>query len=230
MNQGRENPQAPGHAGRDWLVAAAALAVTLLAAVLEGWQATDIVWGMWISSLVSGYAMIVTAIIAALLKGRDPAAGSGAAQDSVPPLRARLGGALFMLAFFSVHFGFFHAGHAMFTQHFFPLPGVGDHELPGNFLAVTPLALAAYWPVVLASLVARRDGFRTAAGGESKQAMLQPYHYVVKNHLMIFIVIGCTLAGLQGWLLYVLFLWYFAPPELWQFLKAGRTRAPRRKW
>jgi uncharacterized membrane protein len=46
--------------------------------------------------------------------------------------------------------------------------------------------------------------------------MSLPYKAVAKNHLMIFIVIGAMLAGLEGWLLYLLFLWYFVPAAVWR--------------
>ena len=89
--------------------------LSTLAAVIEGWQAADIVWSMWAASLVSGYVMIVAIIVAGILRGSNPASG-----DDDASLRARLAGGLWMLAFFSFHFLFFHAGHAMFTQLFFP--------------------------------------------------------------------------------------------------------------
>ena len=203
---------------RDWWVALAAFAVTLLAALIGRWQATDIVWGMWVSSLVTGYAMILVMIGADVLRGRNPAERG----DQAATLTGRSLGALFTVAFFSFHFLFFHAGHAMFTQQFFPLAGVeaGGHEMLGNFLAVTPLALSGYWPVVLAAFAASGDAFRRALAGNTLNSMALPYRAVVKNHVMIFIVAGLTMAGLQGWLLYSLFLWYFVPDAFWRLLLA----------
>lgn len=209
-------------------MAVAALVITWVAAVIEDWQASDIVWGMWISSLVSGYVMILVIIAADVLHGRNPADG----RQEPSTLAGRLAGALGMLAFFSFHFLFFHAGHAMFTQQFFPLAGTeaGAHELLENFLAVTPLALSAYWPVVLAAFIARGDAFRDALRGNTAKAMSLPYKAVAKNHLMIFIVIGAMLAGLEGWLLYLLFLWYFVPAAVWRPVLAKlRTRASQQR-
>lgn len=218
---------APGQQGdsrADWWVAVAALAVTLLAAVIQDWQATDIVWGMWISSLVTGYLMILVIIAGDAWRGRNPAERG----DAPAGPAKRLAGALWMVAFFSFHFLFFHAGHAMFTQQFFPLAGVdtGAHELVDNFLAVTPLALSAYWPMVLASFAASGDAFRNALAGRALNAMAVPYRAVAKNHVMIFIVIGFTLAGLQGWLLYPLFIWYFVPATVWRPLLAKARARP----
>jgi hypothetical protein len=116
----------------------------------------------------------------------------------------------------------------MFTQQFFPLAGTeaGADELLDNFLAVTPLALSAYWPVVLAAFIGRGDAFRDALRGSTAKAMSLPYKAVAKNHLMIFIVIGAMLAGLEGWLLYLLFLWYFVPAAVWQPMLAKLRARP----
>jgi hypothetical protein len=208
----------------DWWLAVAGLAITILAAVIGDWQATDIVWGMWISSLVSGYAMILVIIASDVWHGRNPAERG----DEPASLAKRLAGALWMVAFFSFHFLFFHAGHAMFTQQFFPLAGAdaGAHELVDNFLAVTPLALSDYWPVVLAAFVASGDRFRGALAGNALKSMALPYRAVIKNHVMIFIVIGFNMAGLQGWLLYPLFLWYFVPAAVWRPLLARLRPGP----
>ena len=210
----------------NWWWAVAALAVTVLVAVIEDWQAPDIVWGMWISSLVSGYVMILLIIAGSVMHGHNPAAED----DQTATLRGRLVGAVGMLAFFSFHFLFFHAGHAMFTQQFFPLPGADTdaHELIDNFLTVTPLALSNYWPMVLAAVATSGDALRGAVRGDARKSMALPYRAVAKNHVMIFIVAGLTMAGLQGWLLYQLFLWYFVPGEVWRPLlsRAGARASP----
>lgn len=207
--QGESGAPAAGGRAREWASALAGLALTTAAAVLEDWQAADIVWGMWVSSIVTGYAMILLAIGAGVVRGQ-----ALLGREDVPVTVARplaLGGGLFLVAFFSVHFLMFHWGHAVFTQLFFPLPGIaGVDDLP-RLDGVVQVTLAAYWPVVLASLFARADGFRAALAGNPKEAMTLPYRQVVKNHLMIFIVAGMSALGAQAWLLYVLFAWYFFP-------------------
>lgn len=128
---------------------------------------------------------------------------------------------MFLFGFFSVHFLMFHFGHAVFTFQFFPLPGVREPGSPGHLPTLAAHALVLYWPVVLASLVARRDGFLAAVSGDPAKALVMPYHYVVKNHLMIFLVAGMHALGLSAWLLYALFAWYFFPFDLFR-----RPRAP----
>jgi len=103
----------------------AAFAVGLLAAWMLGWNTTDLVWSLWLSSLVLGYLSILSVI------GKGFYIGSAVVfSDGFPAqYRARtiligsfLG--LFVLAFFSVHFCGFHAVHASFLSSFFPPEGV----------------------------------------------------------------------------------------------------------
>lgn len=208
--------QAPASTVREWGLALAALLLTVLVAIVEDWQAVDIVWSMWVSSLVSGYAMILVAIGAGMR--RDSAASPG--QSPPRPWPALLGGSLFLLAFFSGHFLMFHYVHAAITHGFFPLPGIPEDGQPA-LPELVHVALGAYWPVVLASLVVRADGFRAATTGDTRKAMTLPYAYVVKNHVMIFIVAGLDAVGLRAYVLYALFAWYFFPFELLR-----RSRSP----
>lgn len=201
--------QAPASAAREWVLALAAFLLTVLVAILEDWQAVDIVWSMWVSSLVSGYAMILVAVAAGMRRGPDPSSG----QSRSRTWPALLAASLFLLAFFSVHFLMFHYVHAAITHGFFPLPGVPGDETPA-LPGLVHVALGAYWPVVLASLAVRVDGFRAAATGDTRKAMTLPYAYVVKNHVMIFIVAALDASGLRAYILYALFAWYFFPFEL----------------
>ena len=94
----------------------------LLTAVAQGWTATEMVWSLWISSLVLGYSFIITAILAMFFGGQEAGlVGRIASSAGSSALGLRLIGALFMLAFFSFHFLFFHFVHSIFLNQFFPL-------------------------------------------------------------------------------------------------------------
>jgi len=102
----------------------AAFALGLASARLLGWNTTDLVWSLWLGSLVIGYLSILAVI------GKGASIGSAiVASDGFPAQyrsRAILIGsavALFVLAFFSLHFCAFHAVHASFLSSFFPLDG-----------------------------------------------------------------------------------------------------------
>src|SRR5689334_14356457 len=82
-------------------------------------------------------------------------------QEAKGPLAAggavMLGGGLFLLAFFTVHYGGFHFGHSVFLNFFFPLlPGPAGE--PG--LALYGHVFREYWPFVLVAAVAERRAFR----------------------------------------------------------------------
>jgi hypothetical protein len=88
------------------------------------WETTDLVWSLWLSSLVGGYSMIVWTVTKSLRKF------SFAALQTDTPEKTKgivlgggilLVGSLFMLAFFNVHFGGFHLGHSIFLSSFFPI-------------------------------------------------------------------------------------------------------------
>src|SRR4051812_34748852 len=105
-----------------WPDAVAFVSVLALAWWLRA-SATDLVWSLWLSSLVVGYAIILWAIfrpalIVALLAWRDRASveQAMAADPRSALLIAGLGIAagMFMVCFFTVHFVGFHYVHAQF--------------------------------------------------------------------------------------------------------------------
>lgn len=113
------------------------------------WTTTDLVWSLWLGSLVLGYLTLLAAL------------GSGAYvgyhlilhPDFKREWRARaaLSGValgLFILGFFSLHFGGFHAGHSVFLQQFFPITGMPEDGFGAAF--TNPLLL---WRLVLQHLM-----------------------------------------------------------------------------
>lgn len=89
------------------------------------WRAADLVWSLWLCSLVLGYATLLAALAGAAIIGLNLLH-----QDAIPAKHrttAIMGGAvtgLFFLGFFSIHFCGFHAGHSVFLQQFFPISGI----------------------------------------------------------------------------------------------------------
>src|SRR3954465_4300539 len=74
------------------------------------WETRDLVWSLWLSSLLVGYAMILWMIFSpgvyvGWCAWRDRSTGLGLSPGKVAALGGvYLFGALFMLAFFTVHF------------------------------------------------------------------------------------------------------------------------------
>jgi hypothetical protein len=199
-----------------------------------GWRVRDLVWSLWLSSLVVGYAMIVWTIFRPMLAGERAAAAS----DSPPLARAAMGGALlvgglFLLAFFTVHFGLFHFVHSVFLNLFFPVFDTPSRGFPSGSLYLH--VLGAYWPFVLVAAVAERGAFLRppslfgdlgSGGGPAAKkpgdAFMAPYKNVVRMHLMIFFFAFTSFVQLENFFVYaIVYAIYFFP---WRLLR--RTPPP----
>jgi hypothetical protein len=235
----------------DWTSAwpdALAFAVGLALAWWARWTAADLVWSLWLSSLVVGYATIVWTIVRAAVEMAGGAWRDRAliietsTQTSVWPgaavgLLAMVVGGLFLLAFFTVHFGMFHYGHSQFLAMFFPVDAGtgGPRALAG---AATYVEVARrYWWFLPSAFLAERGAFLrqssppergrspTAAAKPNMlgSAMTAPYRNVVRMHLLIFFFAGAHFARLDNFAVYaVVYAVYFFP---WRLLRRRRGGA-----
>ena len=177
------------------------------------WQTRDLVWSLWLSSLLVGYAMIVWSIFGSSLV---PEGAPQAAIAAAPWLAGGLlfAGRLFMLAFFTVHFGMFHFVHATFLNGFFPVEGT---KTSWPTLALYGRVFAEFWPFVLVAAVAERRSFRRTSLPAVGNAMTAPYRNVVRLHLLIFFFAFAHFAHLENFAVYaVVYAVYFFP---WRLLR-----------
>lgn len=195
-----------------------------------GWNTTDLVWSLWLSSLVVGYAMIVWAIFGpALLRFREGAGGAGTITAV---------GGMFVLAFFTFHFGMFHFVHSVFLSAFFPPDGV--QRLGSTFagLGLYGGVVKAYaWFLPVAFLAERRHfrieqlpseppstsvkaadiAARKARQGFGQGGIMAPYKNVIRMHLLIFFFAGAHALKLEHFAVYaVVYAVYFFPWRLLQ--------------
>lgn len=199
------------------------------------WNTTDLVWSLWLSSLVVGYAMIAWSIFSpALLRLRKGAMGG--ANISV------LGG-LLVLAFFTFHFGMFHFIHSVFLGHFFPPDGamqrgslfgglsryVGVVKDYAWFLPVAFLAERRHFQLKPPSLEPAGLSLKTVdhTVGKGRQdfdgEMMAPYKNVVRMHLLIFFFAGAHALKLEHFAVYaVVYAVYFFP---WRLLSSAARRS-----
>ncbi len=220
-----------------WLAAwpdAAAGAGGLALAWFFHWQVRDLVWSLWLSSLLVGYAMIVWMIFGPVLAARRAAAADGASPLASTALGAAYWvGALFLLAFFTFHFGMFHFVHSVFLNLFFPV--FEEHPRGLSSLALYLQVLREYWPFVLVAAVAERGAFRRpalllvgpGAGAHAPNApglgsgMMEPYRNVVRLHGLIFFFAFAHFARLENFFVYaVVYAVYFFP---WRLLRRKAT-------
>jgi len=195
-------------------------AFTVVLAAWQRWSATDLIWGLWISSLVVGYSFIVTALASAVVRARrevkaeKPRPLPGMPGPIASIVTAAVGN-LFLLGFFSVHFLGFHTVHAMFLNEFFPLDRARLDSFmgPARVLpAAIGLTLARYWPFVLAGALSRLSEYRSAFGRNPSPLLLfRPYLNVVRMHVLIFVFAFLHMLGLESLALYPVLVFYFFP-------------------
>ena len=207
-----------------------AFAIGLALAYALDWQARDLIWSLWLSSLVTGYLTIVIRIGRGLSGRTALLRQQGSpAQGRIVFATARTLLAVFLLGFFSLHFCGFHAGHAVFLSQFFPLPGVNGQDFSSAFM--NPLLL---WKTAITSIVPMyglflipvfinerkyilgtplKDGEKkTTSRRQLSDAFSRPYINVVRMHLLIFFfAFSATMALPTTAVMIVVYAVYFFP-------------------
>lgn len=143
---------------------ALAFVATLVMAWRGRWAATDLVWSLWLSSLVVGYAIIVWTLVrwgieiahAAAARRAQLSAGEVAKVGSILLV---LG--LVVLAFFTVHFGGFHYVHSQFLVSYFPVTAANARYGGAGWATYVTVA-RRYWRFLPAAFLAERGAFFTA--------------------------------------------------------------------
>ncbi len=219
---------ASGRAGwlSAWPDALAAVAALGMAWLLR-WQVRDLVWSLWLSSLLVGYAMIVWRIFGPVIVARQEMIAASRGSE----MALYWIGGLFLLAFFTFHFGMFHFVHSVFLNLFFPV--FEGHARGFMATGIYLQVFRAYWPFVLVAAVAERGAFPRptislvgpGAGADKSKAMrdgmMDPYKNVVRMHLLIFFFAFAHFARLENYFVYaVVYLVYFFP---WRLLRRSKA-------
>ena len=180
---------------------AANAAFSFLAMIVIGyvfnWRARDLIWGLWLSSLCLGaFVFVAHFIVWPLIR----------AKNAVARVKALFGGG-FSLVFFTFHYGGFHLIHSFFLSVFFPLEGFSAQEFKIGMYGRIALT---YWPAALITVWAQRD--LIFALEDASFSTDSVYKYVVKMHLMIFVLAAFTVSKVDSFLVYVVVcVFYFFP-------------------
>lgn len=180
-------PRAPN--GGDYAADVTGFLIGLAISWWSGWQTDALIWSLWLASLGVGYATIVLTLARAQM-------ASAAGGSAVAGILAKL----FLLAFFSVHFGGFHFVHSIFLNLFFPAGAIGtagSGDLMQRFLPDYQAVLHHCWPWLVAAAIAERRSL-FAPEPRLEAAMFAPYANVVRLHLLIFFFAGAIAVGLPG--------------------------------
>jgi Family of unknown function (DUF6498) len=217
-----------------------AFSVGLAVAWWAGWTAGDLVWSLWLSSLVVGYSLILWTIAQpafAIARGawRDRALAA-AHPHSMLALGAIVAvGVLFLVGFFTVHFGMFHYGHSQFLISFFPIDaGGGVSRSTDAGMSTYAEVMRRYWTFLPAAFLSGRAAFlkkplslgpgvslaaavasRSGTARKAQSLMWEPYRNVARMHLLIFFFFFAHFAGLENFAVYaVVYAAYFFPWRL----------------
>ena len=164
----------------------------LIAAVVLRWEAGDLMWGAYVSSLTFGFAYAVVLIVA------NPE------EVDAPEGFKRPGVILGMLAFFSFHFLSFHLFQGIVLTIVFPIS-------PGTF-DFLPAALSAYWLVVVATFASRVEELWSATQpSDDTQRLLRPYVNIVRMQLLVFLFLFMQSLGIIRFAVYPVLVFYFFP-------------------
>lgn len=105
-----------------------------LAYFLE-WETKDLVWSLWLCSLVLGYLTLLSAIGGGAYIGLQVIRHEDfKTENFIPVVIGGILTGLFFLGFFSLHFCGFHAGHSVFLMHSFPVAGMPDQGFGEAFM------------------------------------------------------------------------------------------------
>jgi hypothetical protein len=194
------------HKKEDIFLSLGVFAATALMAWIGKWQTTQVIWALWICSLTVGYSWILVGIISSFF---DPEEKYGLA--AIPA-------AIFMLGFFTVHFGLFHLVHGVFLNSFFPLTDMDFGRLgPAIMIPVAGKALATGWPLVLGTFIVKWRSFPVSRSRKDpKTLFLQPYLNVIRMHILIFVFAGLKGLNLDHYSLIPVLAFYYFP---WNILK-----------
>lgn len=222
---------------------AVGFAAVLSIAWWAGWNAGDLVWSLWLSSLVVGYSTIVWMIAQPAVEIARASSKARELVDSNPKAMlafwmALIIGALFMLAFFTVHFGMFHYIHSQFLISFFPIE-MSDGTLQARSAGMSTYAEIArrYWPALPSAFLAHRAAFLRkplsldrdfslasfARDNKARDWMTEPYRNVMRMHMLIFFFFLAHFLKLENFAVYaVVYAVYFFP---WRLVRRPATPA-----
>ncbi|MCX8118938.1 MAG: hypothetical protein N3G78_13545 [Desulfobacterota bacterium] len=189
-----------------------AFLLTAISTFYFDWKANELCWGLWVSSLLTGWAVILSSVLRILLhlaglpvlrdedlniKG-DPLSAYFRAKTfghdlkdgktpgpTLSPLLMVIG-SIGIGAFTWLHFTFFHTIHAMLMSFFLQMEPI-DLFGPNGFInadkgVVLVYLIEHYWPMILGTFLVRRG---IIGGGNPGMNLKAIYGGVIRIHFFI---------------------------------------------
>ncbi len=215
------------------------------------WMTSDLVWSLWLCSLVLGYTTLLSTMAGHAIVGLQRIRKSSASKHRALAVVGCTGLGLFYLAFFSIHFCGFHSIHSVFLEGLFPVEGMpkngfGDAFMnpPLLFIMVFKSLVGPYGLALLPMLIAERkqvfQGLISAVsavregvnperlpemdGDRIGQTMGKAYVNVVRMHLLIFVFGISKAMKIDSFAIYaIVYFVYFFP---WNEVKKLKPSNP----
>lgn len=220
---------------------AVAFAIGLAVAWWARWSAGDLVWSLWLSSFVVGYATIIWMIVQPAgefcrLAWDQRALFNGNPRALIAFVALLVIGVGFFLGFFTIHFGGFHYVHSQILISFFPIDTGQGRATIANTATYVEIA-RRYWPFLPSAFIAHRAAFmrkpfsigpRTSLAEMNDnrkfgQLFSEPYRNVMRMHVLIFFFFFAHFAKLENFAVYaVIYAVYFFP---WRLLRRDNSPA-----
>lgn len=202
---------------------------SIATAYFIGWNNTDLIWGLWITSFIVGNVSLIRSGFTALVR----VVKTGLTSENIKkfqkePNSEKIKFLIFVLifapfffiigAFFLVHFSLFHFFHAFVLSAFFPHPDVmrivdGVNKGSGIIIhiLIVKTLLMSYWIIVLQKLIFDHIRHGESAGNDDSDHSMRPYMppfarpyiQVAKIHTLIFILAGLNAINANKYLIYV---------------------------
>jgi hypothetical protein len=176
--------------------------IIFLLAVYQNWSPYDLIWQMWISSLVVGAFSILIDSCKIFVSSQT---------KSLLLLCLAIMKALFII----FHFSFFHYVQGVLLSIILP-PEELSFTFYKNFIPLPfeliRICLKEYYIFIGLSILAIHNPFEIKKQ-RIANSFLAPYFHVFRMHLLIFLYFIYLALNIQGYVLYLTLLLYFFPIE-----------------
>lgn len=209
---------------RAYFVDVVIFAATFVAALVQRWTPSDIVWGLWTSSLIAGGIVISLPWVLGFLFP-DFA--------QIPPEQRAFKYTVARLIILCVFLGTFagaHGGYAAALESMVDAPGPSTQALVtrgalGDFIPAVRELLVLYWPVVAGTTLVMLQKFAHDVRTDDDDVILGPWKMMLRLHLLIFAFYVLHAAGVRTAFAAVALLVLYFPVDqaLWRRL---RRRGP----
>ena len=190
----------------------------MTSALIFNWRAVELCWGLWLTSLLSGWIFTIYSTTKTLSSEEFHKTLDEEVEEASLSKKSSIILCLVFVALALFCFTFFHGIHSMFLSLFFPLEQLGIEQKINGYLDLISVLLPLFWPVLLSTLIQgfpeaeiniKKGGMESLFGKDIFKPMMR-----IHGFLLLFFGIHFALAQLpaiaeQIAIILILFFFYF---------------------